>query len=90
MVFWKGQLRRVDNHFRLGKQLLSRGYSNTKHFLNKVNEGYEVGKEVYKILKPSMEAVSGSQNYNAIDFLLRAQDLAPFDLKNRFYATNHP
>ena len=52
MVFWKGQLRRVDNHFRLGKQLLSKGYSNTKHFFNKVNEGYEIGKEVYKILKP--------------------------------------
>ena len=67
MVFWKGQLRRVDNHIRLGKQLLTRGYSNTKHFLNKVNEGYEVGKEVYKILKPSMEALAGSQNYKAID-----------------------
>ena len=67
MVFWKGQLRRVDNHFRLGKQLLSKGYSNTKHFLNKVNEGYEIGKEVYKILKPSMEALAGSQNYRAID-----------------------
>ena len=67
MVFWKGQLRRVDNHFRLGKQLLGRGYANTKHFLNKVNEGYEVGKEVYKILKPSIEALAGSQNYRAID-----------------------
>ena len=67
MVFWKGQLRRVDNHFRIGKKLLSRGYSNTKHFLNKVNEGYEVGKEVYKILKPSIEALAGSQNYKTID-----------------------
>ena len=67
MVFWKGQLRRVDNHFRIGKKLLSRGYSNTKHFLNKVNEGYEVGKEVYKVLKPSIEALAGSQNYKAID-----------------------
>ena len=70
MVFWKGQLRRVDNHFRLGKRLLSRGYNNTIHFLNQVNEGYEIGKEVYKILKPSMEAglkAAGSQNYRAID-----------------------
>ena len=67
MVFWKGQLRRVDNHFRIGKKLLGRGYSNTKHFLNKVNEGYEVGKEVYKILKPSIEALAGSQNYKTID-----------------------
>ena len=50
MVFWKGQLRRVDNHFRLGKQLLSKGYRNTKHFLNKVNEGYEVRKECIKSL----------------------------------------
>ena len=67
MVFWKGQLRRVDNHFRTGKKLLSRGYSNTKHFLSKVNEGYEVSKEVYKVLKPSIEALAGSQNYKAID-----------------------
>ena len=67
MVFWKGQLRRVDNHFRTGKTLLSRGYANTKHFLNKVNEGYEVGKEVYKVLKPSLEALAGSSKYNAID-----------------------
>ena len=67
MVFWKGQLRRVDNHFRTGKRLLSRGYTNTKHFLNKVNEGYEVGKEVYKVLKPSLEALAGSQHYKAID-----------------------
>ena len=67
MVFWKGQLRRVDNHFRTGKKLLSRGYANTKHFLNKVNEGYEVSKEVYKVLKPSLEAPAGSQNYKAID-----------------------
>ena len=67
MVFWKGQVRRVDNHFRIGKQLLSRWYSNTKHFLNKVNEGYEMSKEVYKVLKPSLEALAGSQNYKAID-----------------------
>ena len=69
MVFWKGQLRRVDNHFRTGKQLLSRGYSNTKHFLNKVNEGYEVSKEVYKIVRPALEALSGShhQLFRAID-----------------------
>ena len=67
MVFWKGQLRRVDNHFRTGKRLLSRGYTNTKHFLNKVNEGYEVGKEVYKVLKPSLEALAGTRNYQAID-----------------------
>ena len=66
MVFWKGQLRRVDNHFRTGKKLLSRGYANTKHFLNKVNEGYEIGKEVYKVLKPSIEAPVGSQNYRAL------------------------
>ena len=69
MVFWKGQLRRVDNHFRLGKKLLSRGYSNTKHFLNKVNEGYEISKEVYKAVRPALEALSGSHNqhFKAID-----------------------
>ena len=67
MVFWKGQLRRVDNHFRTGKQLLSRGYANTKHFLNKFNEGFEVSKEIYKVLKPSIEALAGSQKYRAID-----------------------
>ena len=67
MVFWKGQLRRADNHFRIGKKFLSRGYVNTKHVLNKVNEGYEVGKEVHKVLKPSIEALAGSQNYKAID-----------------------
>ena len=69
MVFWKGQLRRVDNHFRNGKKLLSRGYSNTKHFLNKVNEGYEISKEVYKAVRPALEALSGTHNqhFNAID-----------------------
>ena len=69
MVFWKGQLRRVDNHFRTGKQLLSRGYANTKHFLNKVNEGYEISKEVYKIVRPTLEAMSGGhhQHFKAID-----------------------
>ena len=69
MVFWKGQLRRVDNHFRIGKKLLSRGYSNTKHFLNKVNEGYEISKEVYKAVRPALEALSGTHNqhFNAID-----------------------
>ena len=66
MVFWKGNLRRVDNHFRNAKQLLGSGYKNAKHFLNKANEGYEIGKEVYKILKPSIQALSGSQNYQAI------------------------
>ena len=38
--------------------------------MNKVNEGYEVGNEVYKILKPSIEAglkAAGSQNYKTID-----------------------
>ena len=69
MVFWKGQLRRVDNHFRIGKQLLSRGYANTKHFLNKVNEGYEISKEVYKIVRPTLEAMGGghNQHFQAID-----------------------
>ena len=69
MAFWKGQLRRVDNHFRIGKKLLSRGYSNTKHFLNKVNEGYEISKEVYKAVRPALEALSGSHNqhFKAID-----------------------
>ena len=69
MVFWKGQLRRVDNQFRTGKQLLNRGYANTKHFLNKVNEGYEISKEVYKIVRPTLEAMAGGhhQHFKAID-----------------------
>ena len=69
MVFWKGQLRRVDNHFRTGKQLLSRGYTNTKHFLNKGNEGFETSKEVYKIIRPALEALTGphNQHFKAID-----------------------
>ena len=37
MVFWKGQLRRIDYHLRTGRQLLSRGNSNTTYVLNKVN-----------------------------------------------------
>ena len=59
----------MDNHFRTGKKLLSRGYSNTKHFLNKVNEGYEVSKEVYKAVRPALEALSGTHNqhFKAID-----------------------
>ena len=59
----------MDNHFRTGKQLLNRGYANTKHFLNKVNEGYEISKEVYKIVRPTLEAMSGGhhQHFKAID-----------------------
>ena len=49
MAFWKGQLRRAENQLRIGKKLLSRGYVNIKDLLNKVNQGYEVGKEVYKV-----------------------------------------
>ena len=37
--------------------------------MNKVNEGYEISKEVYKIVRPTLEAMAGGhhQHFKAID-----------------------
>ena len=67
MVFWKGNLRRVDNHVRSAKHLFRTGMHHTKHFLNSayniaqsIDHGMRTAKEVYGIVQPHIEQMAGS------------------------------
>ena len=66
MVFWKGNLRRVDNHFRYAKNIFRTGIHHTKHILNSaytfaknIDHGVRTAKDVYGIVQPHLEDLAG-------------------------------
>ena len=73
MVFWKGNLRRVDNHVRSAKQLFRTGIHHTKHFLNSaynvaqsIDHGMRTAKEIYGIVQPHLEELAGRERTNPV------------------------
>ena len=66
MVFWKGNLRRVDNHVRSAKQLFRTGIHHTKNIMNSayniarnIDHGVRTAKEIYGIVQPHVEQMAG-------------------------------
>ena len=71
MVFWKGNLRQVDNHVRSAKNLFRRGTHHTKNFINaayniaqNIDQGVRTAKTIYGIVQPHVEQMAGVERTN--------------------------